>query len=124
MARSIIRAFPLSLNGKKIAEVSDGSYDIESGDEPQITTEGYAGHSDGAVTTTATFNCVIPVIGMQVTIDDVILNKRYVTLGILANGKIQQVDGRITSGNYTWDHKSGKAMGAFKFFGGSPVLTG
>lgn len=124
MARSIIRALPLYLDGKKVAEVSDGSYDIESGDEPQIATDGFIGLSDGATTTSATFNCIIPVAGMAVTVDNMILNKKYVSLGIPVNGKFHQVDGRVTSGNYTWDHKNGRCMGAFKFMGGEPALTG
>lgn len=124
MARGIIRALPMLLDGKKVAEVSDGSYDIESGDEPHIATEGYMGHSDGAVMVSATFNCVIPVKGMQVIVDSLILNKKYVTLGIPVNGKFHQVDGRITSGNYAWDFKSGSCKGTFKFSGGAPDLTG
>lgn len=124
MARERIRAFPLSINGKKIAEVSDGTYEIMSGDEAQIATEGYIGHSDGATTCKVNPNCIIPVKGMQFAIDDLILNKRYCTIGMPVNGKLHQVDVRCISASYKWDHKSGTAHGTFDFAGGQPDLTG
>lgn len=124
MSRAIIRACPIYLDGKKIAEVTDGSYDVESGDEIQIASEGVLGLSDGTNTTSANFNCIVPVRGMGVAVDSMLANKKYVDFGIPINGKFHQVTGRITSSNYTWDHKNGRCMGAFKFLGSSPVLTG
>lgn len=124
MARAIIRALPLYLDGKKIAEVSDGSYDIESGDEMQIGSEGVLGISDGTITANASFNCIIPVKGMQIAIDQIILNKKYVQLGVPVNGKFHQCDGRLSGVNYSWDHKNGRCNGAFKFMGAGPELTG
>lgn len=124
MARNIIRAFPMYLNGKKIAEVSDGTYDIASGDESHVATEGYFGHSDGATLTKVNPTCIIPVKGMQTTIDDLILNKRYFSIGIPANGKFHQIDMRCVNANYKWDFKSGSATGSFQMEGGSPELVG
>lgn len=124
MARAMIRAFPMYLNGKKIAEVSDGTYDIASGDEAHIATEGYMGHSDGAATTKVNPNCIIPVKGMQTTVDDLIINKRYFSIGIPANGKFHQIDMRCVSASYKWDFKSGSATGSFSFEGGAPELVG
>lgn len=124
MARAIIRPLPLYFNGKKIAEVSDGSYDITSNDEAHIATEGYFGHSDGATTSKVNPNCVIPVRGMQTTVIDVLLNKRYVQMGIPVDGKFHQVDMRCVSANYKWDHKNGSMMGSFAFEGGEPDLAG
>lgn len=124
MARGIIRACPLYLNGKKIAEVQDGSYDIASGDEAHIGTEGYYGHSDGSTMCKVNANCIVPVKGMQTTLSDVLLNKRYVSMGIPIDGKFHQIDMRLVNGNYKWDFKSGSCNGAFSFEGGAPELTG
>ena len=124
MSRAIIRPLPIYLNGKKVAEVSDGNYDIDSGDEIQIGSEGVIGLSDGTPVASAQFNCIIPVKGMSVTVDTMLLNKQYIDFGIPVNGKFHQVTGRITNGGYSWDHKSGKCMGQFKFIGGGPVVTG
>jgi len=124
MARSLIRAAPIYLNGKKIAEVSDGSYDITSGDESHIATEGYLGHSDGATTVKINANCIIPVKGTGVALDDLILNKRYFSIGLPVNGKFHQIDCRMVTANYKWDFKTGSLTGAFAMEGGSPDLVG
>ncbi len=124
MSRSLIRAAPLYLNGKKIAEVTSGTYDITSGDEAQIGTDGYLGHSDGATTTKFSFDAIIPVKGMAVRVDDLIINKRYFSLGLPVNGKFQQVDARMVSASYKWDHKTGAFTGTFSAEGGAPDLLG
>lgn len=124
MARNIIRAIPMFLNGKKIAEVSDGTYDIASGDEAHIASDGYYGHSDGATMTKVNANCIIPVKGMQQTVDAILLNKQYVSMGIPVNGKAHQIDMRLVNGNYKWDFKTGSCTGSFAFEGGAPELAG
>ncbi len=124
MARTLIRAAPIYLDGKKIAEVSSGSYDVASGDEAQIGSDGYLGHSDGATTTRFSFDCIIPVKGMAVKVDDLILNKRYFSLGLPVNGKFHQVDARMTGASYKWDHRNGTFMGTFSAEGGAPDILG
>jgi len=59
----IIRALPLYVDSRKIAEVSGGSYEHNSNDELQIATEGYMGHSDGADTCRVQANTITPVKG-------------------------------------------------------------
>lgn len=124
MARAIIRALPMYFNGKKIAEVSDGTYDIASGDEAHVATEGYMGHSDGATMTKVNANTVIPVAGMTTTVEDALLNKRYVSIGIPVNGKFHQIDMRVVNANYKWDFKTGSCSGSFSFEGGAPEPIG
>ena len=79
MARALIRPFPLYANGLKVAEVSGGTYEIASGDEMQIATDGYLGHSDGATTTKVSPSCIIPVKGMKVTVDSILLGPASVS---------------------------------------------
>lgn len=124
MARAIIRALPVYFNGKKIAELSDGTYNIASGDEAHVATEGYMGHSDGATMSKVNCNCVIPVKGMQTTVEDALINKRYVSIGLPVNGKFHQIDMRCITADYKWDFKTGSCTGAFAFEGGGPEITG
>lgn len=124
MARAIIRPLPLYIDGKKFAEVTSGTYRIASGDEAQIATEGYIGHSDGATTTQVTPKIIIPVRGVGITVDDMLLNKRYVTVGIPYNGKIHQIDMRIVNSEASWDFKTGAVTGDLQFEGGAPEVTG
>ncbi len=124
MAHAIIRAFPLYYKGKKVAEIASGTYDVEPGDEPQYGSEGLLGYSDGTTISTIDTDCIIPVKGMGVTIVSDMLAKKYVSVGIFVDGKSHQMDMRITHASFTWDSKSGKAMGKFKFGGGSPDVVG
>ena len=123
MARQIFRAFPLYVNGKKIAEVSSGTYDVNPNDEAQVGTEGYMGHADGATITRIQATCMIPVVGMQVQFDAIIKARQYVQVGVPINGKFQQVDMRITQANYKWNFKNGQAEGDFTLEGGEPDLV-
>lgn len=121
MARATIRAFPMYFNGQKIAELSSGTYDIAGNDEAQIATEGYMGHSDGATMTKFNPTCIIPISGMQSKLEDALINKQYVQIGIPANGKFHQVDARIVAAAYKWDFKNGAATGDFTIEGGNPT---
>lgn len=124
MSQVIIRPFPLYYGTKKIAEVSSGTYDVTPGDEAQIGTDGYLGHSDGATITKIDADCIVPVKGLGVTILADMLAKKYVQVGIFADGKSQQLQMRVTHASYSWDSKTGKASGKFSFEGGSPDLVG
>lgn len=121
MARAVIRAIPLYIDGKKVAEVSEGEYDLKSGDEAQIATDGYIGHSDGAMTVSIAPTCIVPVVGMGTAVEDALFAKKYVTAGLLVNGKFHQVDCRVVGVGYSWDWKSGKCTGKFSLEGGVPT---
>lgn len=124
MSRALIRALPIFIDGKKIAECTGGTYSIASGDEMHIATDGYIGHSDGATTVKIDPECIIPVKGMQITVDAILLGKKYVQIGVPVNGKFHQVDCRLISASYKWDAKTGSATGSFNFEGGQPEITG
>ena len=124
MGQAVIRVFPIYLNNKKIAEMTSNSYDINPGDEAQIGIDGLIGFSDGVTITKIDTDCIIPVKGMTTRIVDVMLKKQYCQVGIFADGKIHQIDCRVTHGNYSSDAKTGRAMGKFSFEGGAPDVTG
>lgn len=124
MAQNIIRPFPLYFRKKKVAEIQTGTYDITPGDEEQIGAEGVLGYSDGATVTKIETDCIVPVRGMKSRIIDALLKKQYAQVGVMVDGQFHQIDMRVTHGTYSWDHKTGRAMGKFTFSGGEPDVTG
>jgi hypothetical protein len=124
MALVRVRHASLRLNGRKVAEMYDCTYHIASGDEPQYGDDGFIGMSDGAITSQIDCSTIVPISGMSVDIDGLVLNKSDVDIAhSLVNGKIHQVTMRCTDADYKSDAKNGTLMGSFKFFGGVPKRT-
>lgn len=123
MADSIFRASPLYLNGKKVAEVGTSTYEVMDPGTNQVGIEGVLGQSDGAVESKMDFDTVVPIAGMQINIDDIIASKARVGMGIVVNGRMQLVRGKITGATYSSDSKTGECKGKYTFIGGEPQLT-
>lgn len=123
MADSIFRASPLYLNGKKVAEVGTSTYEVMDPGTNQVGIEGVLGQSDGAVESKMDFDTVVPIAGMQINIDDIIAAKTRVGMGIVVNGRMQVVRGKITGATYSSDSKTGECKGKYTFIGGEPQLT-
>jgi hypothetical protein len=79
------------------------------------------GHSDGAEMAKATFNVIIPVLGMESRLKDIMKNKRYCTATFLVDGDAENVEGRIVGRTYNSDSKTGALKGAYSFEGGGSV---
>lgn len=121
MANVRVRHASIYLNGRKVAEAYESEEDISSGDEPQYGDEGFVGMSDGATTTNFSFTAIVPVAGMTVAVENILLNKQDVDLALgLINGKIHQVTVRFTNCNFKSDAKAGTLVGSFKAIGGVP----
>lgn len=121
MALVRFRHASIYLRGVKVAEAYESEEDISSGDEPQFGDEGFVGMSDGATTTTFNFTAIVPVKGMTIAVEDILLQKQDVDLALgLVNGRIHQVTVRCTNANYKSDAKAGTLVGSFKFMGGVP----
>ena len=123
MADSVFRAYPLYLNGKKVAEVASSTYEISTNNANQIGLEGVLGQSRGARETKIDFDTVVPIAGMQINIDDIIASEATVGLGVVVNGRMQLVSGTISGATYTSDSKEGTTKGKYSFMGGAPQLT-
>lgn len=122
--QTIFRAFPLYYQNKKVAEITSGTYDVAPGDEMQVGAEGIMGYSDGTLVTKIEADCIVPVKGLSVTILSDMLAKKYVSVGLVVDGKSHQLDMRITHASYNWDSKAGTAKGKFTFEGGKPDVVG
>ena len=120
MAQRVIRNAPIYFKGKKIAEIETASYEINSGDEAQIGTDGYLGHSKGAITSKFDANVIVPVAGLGVTVTDALLRKEDVNIGFFADGKMHQAECRTTTARFDSDSRAGKLTGTFSFEGGKP----
>lgn len=121
MALVRVKHASMYANGKKIAEMYDNTYSISSGDEPQFADIGFAGMSDGAITTSLDCSVIVPVQGLSVSMDDFLLGKQDVDILLSPiAGRLHQITMRCTNADYKSDAKTGTLNGTFKFFGGEP----
>jgi len=123
MAQSIIRPAPIYYNGKKVAEVREGTFEVDSNDVREITSEGYIGHTDGATTSSVQMTLVVPVEGISITALPDMLAKKYVKIGILTDGHMSLMEGRIVKMSYTWNHEKGEMRCSGSFEAGEPALA-
>ena len=121
---TVIRCPIILAANKKIAELQDFSYQLNSNDEAQVTVEGYLGHSDGQLLTGITAGCIVPVKGLSVDLIGAMLGKKTIPVGVPIEGKYHAIDMRITKADYKGDAKSGKLTGTFDLEGGVPKVTG
>lgn len=122
MASLRFRPAVISLNGRKIAEISDSTYTNMANDENQYGIEGVIGQSDGSDEVKLDFGTVTPVAGHSTTLKDIIANKRNATYTVKVDGGFEQFDGRMTQREYTSDSKTGTCKGKFSVIGGRPTI--
>src|SRR6267142_5422969 len=123
MADAIIRPAPLYYNGLKVAEIREGSYEIDGNDQREITSEGYIGHTDGATTTTVQATLVVPVAVTEARMMPDMLLKKQVVIGIFTDGAYHSISGRFIKMSYTWNWEKGENRLTGHFEGGEPKLT-
>ncbi len=124
MARPIIRPPQLYYGGKKVAEITEGDYELASGDQMEVAAEGYLGHTDGATTSKVNATMIAPVKGLSIPVLVDMINKKYVSIRLPEDGKIHDLDMRCLSIRYSWNHKAGENRCVASFEGGEPELTG
>lgn len=123
MAQSIIRPAPVYKDGKKVAEVREGTYEVDSNDVREITSEGYIGHTDGATTSMMQMTMVVPVEGLSITALPDMLAKKYVKIGVFTDGHMHLMEGRIVKMSYTWNYEKGEMRCTGHFESGQPQLA-
>lgn len=121
MAEAIIRPISIYVSGKKAAEVTSGSYKINTGREAVTTDGGYAGHTAGNITATISAKTLVAITTTGFAdLYTVIQARGYVTMALQVESKIHQLTGAITELGAEWDHSKGSAMGDWTFQGGEP----
>ena len=127
MARNIIRAIPLFIDGKKFSEVTGGSYDIMSGAEASLgAVEGYLGHMTGWPTTKITPAVIVPIKGLSVPLDTLIISGALLQAGLAVSGttRFHTIEVVVVTLGFKWDWKTGSCTGDLTLEGGQPVLAG
>lgn len=124
MARNIIRAIPMYINGKKIAAVTAGSYDLMSGAGEMFgCVDGYLGHSTGWPSVKITPQVIVPVKGWGAAIENFLIEGTQLQIGLPINGRFHLVDVRVIGVSYKWDFKTGSHHGEVTFEGGQPQFA-
>ena len=124
MAKALIRPAPLYYKGKKVAEIREGTYDIESNDQREICAEGYIGHTDGATTSSVQMTLIVPVPGLSIPLLADMLRKAYVKIGLFEDAKLHNLEGRVTKISYSWNFEKGENRCVGSFESGAPDLAG
>lgn|SRR5690554_5572351 len=120
-----IRHFSIYRSGRKVAQASGNSYDVNSNDEAQFADEGYIGHSDGATTTRLSTDMIVPVrrSAMNQLLEDM-LAKKYIDIGLgVLGGSVHKVKMRCITCNLTGQAQNGTLTGRFEFEGGVPEIV-
>lgn len=118
----IVRAFPIFINGEKVAEAMSSTEDRTVNAENQYGVDGVVAQSIGADEIKLDFDAIVPITGMtlSVSVDD--LMGTPVSVGMIRNGVMMQSDGVLATSNYTSDSKSGKGTAKVSFIGGAPYF--
>lgn len=117
------RAMPIYVGAKKVKEIEECSIKFMSNGEQQIGFDEVLGESTGVVTSEGSFSSVLPVQGMEIDIDDLVINQTYVNIGLLKGGKTYKiVDAKIVEGETKSTSKSGVQKGSYTFRGGKPQV--
>jgi hypothetical protein len=123
MANKTFRSASIYVKSKKIAEITSSTYEVMSGDEQQIGTEGVLGFSDGVATSKLDFDTVCPVTGHELALKTILKGKQTVTAAVLVDGGLETFDCRIMTRSYTSDAKTGECKGKFSLIGNDPVIA-
>ncbi len=120
MANSIFRAFPIYVEGKKVAEAMSSTYDTTDSGTNQVGLDGVEGQSDGVIESKIDFDVIVPVQGTTIKFSTYFFNRARVTIGIPIDGGYDSVEGKLTGRSYSSDSKTGECKGKWSFIGGEP----
>ena len=124
MANVTVRAVPLYLNNKKVAEANEMNLDITPGRTPIFGAEGYACHSKGAVISSIDVNFFVPVQSMSVDVLAKLINQEDVTIRVPIGGVVYEGVMAITKGTVKSNVETGKCDGSATFNGGKLKVLG
>ena len=124
MANYRIKAASLLVGGKKIGQFETNQYTVNTGDEAQFGDGGYAGHSDGAGTTSISATGFVPVQGMDFDFESAMNAKQYLSIIVEPiNGGLRSITMRCVKAEITSNHRNGEQKGTFNFEGGPATIV-
>jgi hypothetical protein len=120
---SVFRAQSIYWNGKKVAEVSGSTFDLNANSANQYGTEGVLGQSRGAQETKLSMDTVVPTQGHEIGFLLGLVNEETVTVSVLVDAHLCNVEGTLVSLSYTGKSKEGESTCKVEFIGGAATLT-
>lgn len=108
------RAAPLYIKNKKVAEITEVTMTLNRGGEQQIGFEEVLGASIGVKTVEFSFSTVIPVTGMQIDLDELLLNDEEFSIGFLSGGKTYKAPCLLDTATTKSTSKTGVVTGDYK----------
>ena len=124
MANVRVRPFSLFFNGKKLGQMHQAKFTLQSGDEPQFGDGGFVGMSDGAATSTVSATTIVPATkALDFDLVGALQNKQDVDVAVPIGPNIFMVTVRTTKAEFDTDQKTGTLSGNFEFMGGESKRT-
>ncbi len=124
MANVRIRPFSIYFNGKKLGQMHQAKFTLQSGDEPQFGDGGLLGYSDGASQTMLTCTAIQPATTqMDVDLPNLLIGKQDIDVAIPIGPNIYTATFRTIKAEYDTDQKTGRLEGNFEFGGGETKRT-
>lgn len=116
-----VRSAEIHVQGVKIGECTQGSYEINSGVGSVMTSDGMA-FTVGQVVCNANITTIIPRVGMETDLYEVLISQLTVQLTLYFNGGIHTFEGKFTTAGANWDVAAGSCTGTFSFVGATPAI--
>ncbi len=112
-------------NGTKVATVYTSSISLKSGDEALFADDGWAGYSDGAMTTMCTIDEIVPVQGTTFDFVSAMKSKQYIDMQFaIVDGSIWELPMRCLDRDYNSNAQTGRLDAKASLGGGEPDITG
>lgn len=120
-----VRAASVFVGGRKVGQFTEGTYEIDSGDEPNYgDNNGVVVYSDGIIETKLTMKTYEPVSGIDFDICGAMLAKTDLQMTItLIGGMVHQLVMRPLKSQWDTQWKGGKLDGNYNFGGSAPKRT-
>jgi hypothetical protein len=115
------RAAPLYIKNKKVAEITEVTMTLTRGGEQQIGFEEVLGASVGVKTVEFSFKTVVPVVGMQIDLEGLLLGDEEFSIGFLAGGRTYKAPCLLDTATTSSTSKTGTTTGDYKAMNSGPI---
>lgn len=115
------RAAPLYVKNKKVAEITEVTMTLTRGGEQQTGFEEVLGASVGIKTVEFSFKTVVPVTGMSVDLEGLLLDDEEFSIGCLIGGKTYKAPVLLDTAATSSTSKTGVVTGDYKAMNSGPI---
>lgn len=123
MATPIVTPLPMLVDGVRIADATEGSYDIDPGVSDGVCDQGQ--YFKFSITRCrASISKIQPRAEVDDGLLESLLAKKSVTIQIKTGSKSQSFVGKLTGGGWKWSFENASASVDFQFVGSEPTVAG